>query len=181
MANKLTHQHAYTRRELIRAVNLAALLGGFGVLSWLILPHLVQTGRWSQLPTLILGYGTVGIPVSFLIAWIVVAPFLRVLMRKNVSFIRASKWGAGIGICLVALSILIGRYLGWRFSINLNLDSRVGPDGAIRSIDGMLTPYGWWVLAQNSICFILICLLVSLVVRLRIGPGNSTPLSEAEQ
>lgn len=161
-------------------MNLSAIFGWMATVS----PFLVQgisTGQWGGLSGLMFGFAIVGIPLSFLIAWLVVAPFVRIMMQKNVSYFRAAYWGAGIGSGLVAASIAIGRFRGWRQSLDDSFYSRIGGGDGVSSIDGILTPYGWWVLAQRSAIFIVACVLVALLVRWVIGAGRSSAKTEVKE
>ncbi|WP_377190188.1 hypothetical protein [Ruegeria meonggei] len=171
----------YSRRDIRRAVNLSALLGWTVFTGFAIVSYGVGTDYWASTLSLVFWYGLFGIPTALLICWILVAPFLKIMMRNRVSFFRAARWGTGIGVFLVTLTIAIGRYRGWRQSLNPNFSSRIGGDGAIRSVDGILTPYGWWVLAQNSIFFIFLCILAALVIRMIIGSGSFAGSTEAQK
>jgi hypothetical protein len=73
---------------------------------------------------------------------------------------------------IAAISIAIGRYQGWRQSQNPNFNSQIGGGDFVRSVDGILTPYGWWSLAQNTVIFVFAGVVIALVVRAVIGAGK---------
>ncbi len=151
----------YSRKQWIKAVNLSALLGYLAVIG---VPSILNAN-----PGGVIGGAFLGIPFALLCCWAVVAPILKRMMQKEISWISAACWGAAIASILAALSIAIGRYSGYRQSINPDFNSRVGGDGYVRSIDGILTPYGWQVLAQNTLLFIATGALIAVVVKWLVG------------
>lgn len=172
---------AYSQREIRRAVNLSAILGWFCVIGAPMLFDLFQSGWDATLWSLFQLLTLFGVPSAFLIAWIFVAPALRKMMRKPVTFFRAAYWGGAISTGLVLLSIAIGRLRGWHQSHNDNFDSQIGGGDFVRSVDGILTPYGWQILARNSLLFIAVCIFVAVVIRAIVGPGKSVRPAEVKQ
>lgn len=153
---------AYSSRDHRQAVNSAALLGWLAV----SLPALVQ--KPFALPWVAL----FGLPIAYGACWLVGAPILRRLMKRPISWASAGIWGGVVAAIIAAISIAIGRYLGWRVSQNPNFQSQIGVGDFIRSVDGILTPYGWWILAQNTVQFIFAGIAIGLILRWRIGPGE---------
>ncbi|RBW59124.1 hypothetical protein DS906_09515 [Ruegeria sp. A3M17] len=139
----------------------------------------MEDGIDASLRSLFMLFALFGLPLAFVIAWVFVAPTLRVMMRRQTSYTRAIRWGAAIALSFVVLSIAVGRFRGWRQSLDPTFHSQIGGGDYVRSVDGILTPYGWQVLAQNSALFILMCILVALVIRFIIGPGNADGSLEA--
>lgn len=154
----------YTSRQRNRAVNLAALLG------WLVItgPLLLSA------PRMIFWVAIIGLPIAFLACWIVAAPVLTYVMRRPISWLRAATWGATISALMAFIYILASRLNGWRQSLNPNSWSQIGGGDKIRSIDGILTPYGWQALAQSAAIFILFGVVVAVIIRALIGRGNQT-------
>lgn len=58
-----------------------------------------------------------------------------------------------------------------------NSYSQVGGGEFTRSIDGILTPYGWLLLGQSVAIFIAGGVAIALFLRAVIGPGR--PVGEA--
>ena len=73
------HQ-AYTRKQWLRAVNLSALCGWAGVVAPMT----------SDLDILFFA-ALIGIPIAFVSTWVVGAPILHHLMRKNISWLGLSE------------------------------------------------------------------------------------------
>ena len=151
----------YSRKQWIKAVNLSALLGYLAVVG---VPSVLNANLGG-----IIGGAILGVPFALLCCWVVGAPILKRIMQKEISWISAACWGAAIAAVLATLSITIGRYSGWRQSNNPNFNSRVGGDGYVRSIDGILTPYGWQVLAQNTLLFIAAGAVIAVIVKWLVG------------
>ncbi|WP_424978518.1 hypothetical protein [Leisingera sp. S232] len=151
----------YSRKDLRRAVNCAAILGWLAIVG----PALIAN------PFILPWAAVFGLPIAFATCWAIGAPILLRLMRNAISWLAAGVWGGVIASIIAAISIAIGRYQGWRQSLNPNFNSQIGGGEFVRSVDGILTPYGWWVLAQNTMQFILIGIVIALIVRWRIGQG----------
>jgi len=156
----------YSRKQWIKAVNLSALLGCLAVVG---VPSILSAN-----PGGIIGGAILGVPFALLCCWAVGAPMLKRIMQREISWISAACWGAAIASVLAVLSVAIGRYAGWHQSHNPNFNSQVGGDGYVRSIDGILTPYGWQVLAQNTLLFIAAGALIAVVVKWLIGRPAGT-------
>ncbi|MCT4557875.1 MAG: hypothetical protein N4A61_07425 [Pelagimonas sp.] len=114
-----------------------------------------------------------GLPIAYGCCWLIGRPILGILLRSPVSWSKAAGWGGAIAGIIAATSIAVGRYRGWRQWQDQTYHSQVGGGDYIRSIDGILTPYGWMVLGQNTLMFIALGMGVALIVRWRIGPGQS--------
>lgn len=153
---------AYTRREFRWALNASALLGWLAVAG----PLLLANPLWLPLAA------AFGLPIAFAGCWLIGAPILRRVMRRPVSWLRAAIWGGIIAMIFAAISIAIGRYQGWRQFQDPNFRSQIGSGDFVRSIDGILTPYGWWVVAQNTALFVLAGVVIALIVRGVIGAGQ---------
>lgn len=153
---------AYTKEDHRRAINSAALLG------WLVVAFPPLLHNPFALPWI----AVFGLPIAYGACWLIGAPVLRRLMKRRVSWISAGVWGGAIAAFIAAISIAVDRYLGWRISQNPNFQSQIGGGDFVRSVNGILTPYGWWVLAQNTLQFVLAGIAIALIVRWRIGPGR---------
>lgn len=121
-----------------------------------------------------------GLPIAFAACWLIGAPILKRVMRRPVTWLGAAIWGGTIAMIIAVVSIAIGRHQGWRQSQNPNFNSQIGGGDFVSSVDGILTPYGWWVLAQSTTVFVLAGVAIALIVRGVIGAGraasmNSTP------
>ncbi len=165
-------QSPYEKREIRRAINLCAISGWVAVAGVPLGSELLINGFDPTLKSLFFLFTLIGLPLSFLIVWVLVAPALRVVSQKPIGYLRAAKWGIGIGCGLVGVSILLGRLFGWLQSIGPDFNATRGGIESERSVDGILTPYGWRILTQDSALFILACALIALLVRWQIGPGT---------
>ena len=165
-----TAEHAYTRKQWKRAVNLSAILG------WLSMAVPFSAGMGSaglaQFFGIMIWAAAIGLPIAFIASWLISAPILNRLMRKNISWFQAAVWGGAITFLIALASIAIGRFRGWRQSLDPSSFSQLGGGDKVREIDGILTPYGWLNLAQNTAIFVAIGIVISLVVRFAIGPGG---------
>ncbi|MEM9846001.1 MAG: hypothetical protein AAF965_14465 [Pseudomonadota bacterium] len=162
----------YTQKQWCAAVLLAAfwgwaMFGLFDPIGYMMSDRFVQGMNRLLLLTI------VGLPIAIVVSFLAVGPALRKMMRKPVGFRTAATWGAGISAALAGLSIVWGRLRGWRMSIDDTRYAQTGGGDFIRSIDGILTPYGWQVLAQNTVAFIAWCTIGALLIRLAIGPGHA--------
>ena len=151
----------YSRKQWIQAVNLSAFLSYFAAVG---VPSVLSAN-----PGGIIGGAILGVPFAMLCCWVVGAPILKRVMQREISWISSASWGAAIAAVLATLNIAIGRYSGWRQSNNPNFNSRIGGDGYVRSIDGILTPYGWQVLVQNTVIFIATGAVIAIVVKWLVG------------
>ncbi|WP_260081423.1 hypothetical protein [Phaeobacter inhibens] len=163
-------ERAYTRKQWKRAVNLSAVLG------WLSIAVPISAGMNSagllQFFSILIWAAAIGLPIAFIASWLIAAPILNRLMRKNISWFQAAIWGGAITFLIALASIAIGRFRGWIQSVDPSSFSQLGGGDTVREIDGILTSYGWLNLAQNTATFVAIGMVISLVVRFAIGPGG---------
>jgi hypothetical protein len=152
---------AYSRKQWVRAVNYSALLGYLALIG---VPSILN----ANLGFVLVG-ATFGIPGAFLCCWAVGSPILKRLMQNEISLYSAAAWGTAIASILATISIVIGRYAGWRQSNNPNFYSVQGGGEYVTSIDGILTPYGWQMLAQDTVVFILTGAIIAVSVQWLIG------------
>lgn len=163
-------EHAYTRKQWALAVNLSAVLG------WLVVATAssagVLHGGLSQFFAIMIWAAAIGLPIAFLASWLISAPILKKLMQRNILWVQAAFWGAVITSLIALAFISIGRLKGWIQSLDPNSFSQFGGGDKVREIDGILTSYGWLILAKNNSLFVLAGVVIALVVRLAIGPGR---------
>lgn len=160
----MTDHLAYSRKQWIRAVNLSALIGW----ACIVLPLAVLTG-----PAMLV-YGAIyGLPISFLCCWVIGAPILKYLMRHEITLVRAAFWGGGIALLISLLSIVIGRYRGWRQSLDPSLDTNFSGGTHLVEVDGFLTAYGWLMVAQSTAVFTVLGAFVAVLVWSFIGDPAS--------
>ena len=160
----MSQSSAYSRKEWVRAVNISAVLGW----SCVALPFVSEMGV-SILPLAAI----FGLPVAFIVCWVIVAPILKRLMRHAISWTSAAIWGAVASTIIASVFIAINRFRGWRQSLDPNSYSQLGGGEFIKSVDGILTPYGLQSLAQNTVIFVLLGVGIALVIRMFMGPGRS--------
>lgn len=155
----------YSETDRTRALILSALLG------WIVVTIMqLGQGTWAQIFGLLPFAAVIGLPIAFLVTFVIVGPILHRVMRRPVTWSRAATWGAGIAAIIAAISILLGRLNGYRISQDPTFHFWTA-----REVDGVLTPYGWKMLALDSAVFIVAGAAIGLVIRLIIGPGRSTP------
>ncbi|MCX7287783.1 MAG: hypothetical protein NTW20_09545 [Rhodobacterales bacterium] len=154
----------YGRDEVNYATNVGAFLGWliYSVYSLSGLDSIVLAFFWLLL------FAVVGLPIAFLASWLIARPILLLMMRKPVSRAKAAFGGAGIAAIIAAISILIGRLNGYRISQDPTFNFWTG-----REIDGILTPFGWKMLALDSTFFIATGAAVGVLVRHIVGPGRT--------
>jgi hypothetical protein len=158
----------YTDKDHRRAIIAAALLGWTGV----TVTELYAANA-SQLRFYLPFFAAIGLPVAFLSTWLIGGTIIRRVMRRPVGWLRAAIAGASVAAVMAAVSILIGRLNGLRTSYDPTFDFRLGYGEYLREVDGILTPYGWLLLARNTAVFIALGAVVGLLVRVVIGPGRS--------
>lgn len=158
----------YTRSQWVQSVNISAVLG------WMIFaaPMVGAVG-----PVILPWVAFFGLPIAFVLCWVFAAPLLSIAMRRPVSWLGAARWGATISGVMASVVILHGRVRGYQKSQNPHLHSQLGGGDYIREIDGILTPYGWQVLAQNTVIFVCFGIFIALIVRAIIGPGTTSSLA----
>ncbi|MDC0656551.1 hypothetical protein N6L27_00895 [Leisingera sp. SS27] len=162
---------AYSRRQLATAVNLSALLGWTGIALPLSFEIGVGILPWAA---------AIGLPISFFCCWLIAAPIFRRIMRKEISCFRAAFWGGAIALFMALVSIVAGRFRGWMKSLDPNYSSQLGGGDYVREIDGILTAYGWLMLAKSTAVFVALGVIVALAVRCWIGkPDTVTAKTDA--
>jgi tetrahydromethanopterin S-methyltransferase subunit E len=159
-----------SRKQWVKAVNLSAVLGYLAVVAP---PSLLAMN-----PHAIVGMAVFGLPIAWMVSWIVVAPILWRLMQKRISLAKAAAWGATVAFSLASISIVAGRYLGWRRSIDPNAYSQIGGGDYVRSIDGILTPYGWYRLGVETLLFVLAGALIAILLRVVVGEPEHAKAAE---
>ncbi|WP_207209244.1 hypothetical protein, partial [Loktanella sp. IMCC34160] len=96
------------------------------------------------------------------------APILRRTMRKRVTALKAATTGGIVAFTIALLSIVVGRINGWRQSLDLQ-SSFVRGGKHIMEVDGVLTAYGWLMLAQTTAVFVTLGVIVAMFVWYTIG------------
>ncbi|MEL7014396.1 MAG: hypothetical protein AAFO72_14110, partial [Pseudomonadota bacterium] len=143
-----------------------AFIGVFDAVGYLM------NGRVEQGLGRLLLFAVVGLPIAFVVSVVFVGPTLRKMMQQPIGFARAAIWGAGVSAGIAVFSIVLGRFNGLLMSLDDSRSAQIGGGNYIRSIDGILTPYGWQVVGQNSLGFIAWCTLGAMLIRLAVGPGR---------
>jgi ABC-type Fe3+ transport system permease subunit len=174
----MDQQPAYSRRQFVLAVNLAALLG-WAAATAPVLYSYWQTrtdlpGIVSNTVKLALLTAVLGIPIALAATWLVAAPVLRRIMKAPISWRRAVLWGIIIPAVMAASGVLLGRILGLFQNLDPNSWSQDGGGDYIQEVDGILTPYGWLVTGESSLIFVLEGFVIALIVRAVVGPGRTT-------
>ena len=114
----------------------------------------------------------IGLPIAFFAVWVLGGGIIRWTMRQPVSWLRAASTGACVAAVAALLSVLIGRVNGYQISQDPRRSLQIGGGDYVQSIDGILTAYGWFLVAQNTAIFILLGALIGLFVRYVVGPGQ---------
>jgi hypothetical protein len=130
----------YTRSQFARAVNLAALMGWAAVT--------VPIAFTTLNPLLWLASIVIGLPIAFALCWLIGAPVLKLIMRKEVSWAAAVLWSMIISALILSIQLPF-----------------------IYSISGTLTRYDWRVMIGDLPAFLLKGMVIGVVVRWAIGPG----------
>ncbi|RYG89038.1 hypothetical protein EU803_18450 [Loktanella sp. IMCC34160] len=89
-------------------------------------------------------------------------------MRKRVTALKAATTGGIVAFTIALLSIVVGRINGWRQSLDLQ-SSFVRGGKHIMEVDGVLTAYGWLMLAQTTAVFVTLGVIVAMFVWYTIG------------
>ncbi|MEM8750742.1 MAG: hypothetical protein AAGF28_10595 [Pseudomonadota bacterium] len=164
----MSHNLAYSRKQLTRAVNLSAFLGWACVSIPLSLQSNIGVLIWAAV---------IGLPIAFLCCWLIGAPILKRAMKKKISWLGAICWGSAIAFVIALIGIAFGRYRGWRQSTNPNFNSQLGGGEYVREVDGILTTYGWLMLGKSTFMFVsmgaFVALLVWWIVGKPIDPSNT--------
>jgi|GEM_PF-3231341 len=130
----------YTRSQVARAVNLAAVMGWAAVS--------VPVAFTTLNPPLWFASVVIGLPIAFALCWLIGAPVLKRIMRKEVSWTAAALWGIIISTLIFSVQVLFNY-----------------------SISGAPTPFGWRVMIADLAVFLLKGMMIGVVVRWAIGPG----------
>lgn len=160
----MTDHLAYSRKQWVRAVNLSALIGW----AYIAIPMTAATGL-----SLIVYAAIYGLPIAFLCCWVIGAPILKRLMRREISCVRAAFWGGGIALLISLLSIVIGFYLGWGQSLDPSLDTNFSGGTYLVEGDGFLTAYDWLMVLLSTAVFTVLGAFVAVVVWAFIGDPDS--------
>jgi hypothetical protein len=161
-ANVAPEHTAYSPWDLAKAVNIAAFLG------WLFIAGPMF---WNNINLIGFAAGF-GLPIAYLACWVVGAPILKRVMRNPISWKDAAVSGAITSFSIAAVGIAIARFSGWLRSLNPQAYSQIGGGEFVISVNGILTPYGWWVLMQYTAAFVCMGIIVALIVRGIIGGGS---------
>jgi hypothetical protein len=160
-------QTPYTDRDRRKAIIVSALLGWTGVTVMEL-----YAANASQLRFYLPFFAAIGLPIAFLSVWLIGGPIIRRIMRQRVGWLRAALGGAVVATALAAISIVIGRLNGLRISYDPTFHFQLGGGDYVREVDGILTQYGWLLLARNTAVFVALGAVVGLIVRAFIGPGK---------
>jgi hypothetical protein len=157
----------YSPRQFLLALILSALLGWAGVTV-----AVLGVSDWNRFVGLLPFAAVIGLPIAFLLAGIVGGPVLHRVTQRSVTWSAAAVGGAKAAAVIALISVLIGRSLGYLQSLDDGSYSRLGGGENTIEIDGILTAYGWQLLAIRTIYFIAFGAAVGLLIRLVIGPGK---------
>jgi hypothetical protein len=155
----------YSPRQLRSALSLSALLG------WAAVTIAIYPGT-SFLGILPFA-AVIGLPIAFLLTFLVGGPVLRRLTQAPVGWRQAGIAGARIAALIAAVSIVVGRFLGWVQWMDPSRHSQLGGGDFVVEVDGILTAYGWYLLGLRTVLFIALGAAIGLAVRLVIGPGRA--------
>ena len=157
----------YTDKDRHKALILAAVLGWTGV----TVP--VLAGLNSSLALFLLPFfAVIGLPLSFFATFFIGAPIAERVMRSPVGWGRAAAGGALVAAIFAAVVIALTRLKGLVDSLVPNFRSQLGGGDFVIEVNGILTPYGWLLLAQITAVFVALGAFIGLLVRVVIGPGN---------
>ncbi len=131
----------YTGSQFVRAVNLAALMGWAAVT--------VPIAFTTLNPLLWLASVLIGLPIAFALCWLIVAPVLKLVMRREVSWTAAVLWSLIVAMLIFSVQVPFS-YL----------------------ISGNPTPFGWRVMIADLPGFLLKGVIIGVVVRWVTGPGS---------
>lgn len=155
---------AYSYKQWLLAVNLAAPLG------WACVA--VPMAMQSNLGVLLLA-AIIGLPIAFLCCWVIGAPILRHVMRREIGWLEAMGWGGVIALLIALVGIAIKLHLGWLQSINPNIGSQIGGGEYVLEKDGILTAYGWLMLGRSTMIFVAEGACVALFIWWVVGKPTS--------
>jgi hypothetical protein len=161
---------AYAPGDRRKAIVTAALFGWLGV-TVLELRH----ANGGEILFFLPFFAIIGLPIAFLSVWLIGGPILRLAMRHPINWVKAAAVGALIATIIAAISIVLDRLNGLRAYNDPTFHFQLGGGDYVREVDGILTPYGWLLVAQNTAIFIGLGAAIGLVVRATLGPGNRLP------
>lgn len=158
----------YTDRDRRKAQILAAIFG------WAAVTAVVLAGLNSSLALFLLPFfAVIGLPVSFFATFLIGGPIVERFMRRPVGWGRAAAGGALVAAVFAAIVIAFTRLKGFFDSQDPNFRSQLGGGDFVISVNGILTPYGWFLLGQITAVFVALGAVIGLLVRAAIGPGTS--------
>jgi hypothetical protein len=157
----------YSQRQLRWALILSALLG-WGCVTILA----IGITPWNRFLDLLPFAAVIGLPIAFLLTFLVGGPVLQRLAKAPFGWLQSGLGGAKIAAVIAAISIAMGRFRGWMQSLDPSRHSRLGGGDFVVEVDGILTPYGWYLLALRTMLFIGLGAMIGLFIRLVIGPGR---------
>lgn len=163
---------AYSRGMWWAAIVLSAFWG-WSFIGLFDAIHYVMNDRIEQGLNRLALFALVGLPIACVVSFVIVGPALRRLMQRPIGYLKAALWGAGLSAGIAFVNVVLGRMNGLMIWLDDSRFSQIGGGDYIRSIDGILTPYGWQFLAFNNITFIAWCTLGALFIRLTVGPGRA--------
>jgi hypothetical protein len=151
----------YTRSDRIFVISSSALIGW----AYFSAKYLVGGGSIGGLPF----FALFGLPVAFAVTWLIAGPILFWFIRTPVSWYGAACWGAAISGLMALLGFGLARFQGWQASQNPSWNYTIGGGDFVQDVDGVLTPYGWWIALQTALEFIMLGIVVALIIRAIIG------------
>jgi hypothetical protein len=115
----------------------------------------------------------IGLPIAFLVTWVVGRPILKRITRRPVGWFAAAAGAGAIAVIIAAISIVIGRLNGLMAYYDDGFHFSIGAGENLSEEDGILTLYGWKLLAQDTMIFILMGSAIGVIIRAVIGPGDT--------
>jgi hypothetical protein len=166
-------ERAYSNKQFAVAVSLAALLGWATVAVPIIAQYVMRPDRLFSVAVSIAAMTAIfGIPIALIACWAVAGPILWRVMQRPVTWRRAAFWGLVIPLVMASLGVAIARLNGLWAYYNPNFSFQNGGGEYVQEVDGILTPYGWWLTGRDSLIFVLCGFAIALVVRAVIGAGH---------
>jgi archaellum biogenesis protein FlaJ (TadC family) len=160
-------ERPYSPRQFLLALTLSVLLGWAGVTI-----AVLGVSDWNRFLGLLPFAAVIGLPIAFLITGVVAGPMLNRVTQRSVTWSGAAIGGAKAAAMIAALPVVVGRSLGYLQSLDDSSYSRLGGGENTIEIDGILSAYGWQLLAVRTVFFIAFGAAVGLLIRLVVGPGN---------
>ena len=156
---------AYSSKQWFWAVNLIAVLGTIGFFTPVIFTS----------PTRVASILPFAFIVSFIISWLLIAPLLKVAMRKPASWLRSAIWGTASAMLVASVGFVLAEIRRFNALSSDGEKYQLGGGEYVREINGVVTSYGWQAIIQSNVTFILLGLVIALIIRAIIGPGRPTP------